>query len=844
MEAVTLCYFSSSWQPETQRVEHLTFMVETPSYYENISFCIDKTDVQYEDLECISPDYFRKDSEEPNLVEDVVEDVARSVYLLETPQYQPNQLFVAENNTEELLFLADTEQATEIVLKKVEVEYELNYEPKESITILIETPEYHDNKVVEVTSLEDIDLADVDYCGDSNENIELEDVELVTEQPQKLIVMIETPTYQENQIIEVDSSELMKIEEAQVEFCSAIPEEEDLTDLSIEADKIIMCLETPEYSDNQLIQVDSCDLLQNGDLAHVEYCVGQKHFKPIEDKITSSSKLIMCLETPEYCDNLLIQVSHDELTECGEEALVEYCSQVQLRPSTELPTKLTLCLETPIYYDNLEFEANINDEIDFEKFIVEYSRASDENLDNDEDDIPYVKDEESIICCVETPEYHDNKLVQIAAKDISNISKANLSYCVDDNEPDVCEELDEAELTARLVHGFDFIMNVSQKSNVVMLIETPTYQDNQIVEVDSDDLINFDNAEVNFCADTEEVNKTEDIDSENLILCVETPEYHQNQLIQVNANEFNMNGIESFIAYYGPALSNEPNEEVTNEWNNKKLVICLETPAYFDNVMFQVDFDNFVKFFEKTEIEYCALSSEKVDDKTGKLLMCIKSPSYFSNRLVQVDLEKALESFEDAIVDYEVDIKELIEDEEEQVKIEEPKTAIIAIEAPEYFPTRIVQIDAAKPLESAEIEYCEEIIQTDFEDKPVNQVNQYVEKKKRESLTICVGDKMGEVDRDEFLASPAKADVEFLTNRFYESFETTVPKKKQTRDEEMPSAHLCYYSDEYKQVEESLVIMIETDQGNKIMQVPMAAIDLLDMTVDYCASSGEKISGN
>ena len=88
VEAVTLCYFSSSWQPETETSEQLTFMVETPSYHENITFCLDKTDVQYEDLESISPEYFRTDSEEPSQTEEVAKDVAQSVFLLETPEYQ------------------------------------------------------------------------------------------------------------------------------------------------------------------------------------------------------------------------------------------------------------------------------------------------------------------------------------------------------------------------------------------------------------------------------------------------------------------------------------------------------------------------------------------------------------------------------------------------------------------------------------------------------------------------------------------------------------------------------------------------------------------------------------
>lgn len=331
--------------------------------------------------------------------------------------------------------------------------------------------------------------------------------------------------------------------------------------------------------------------------------------------------------------------------------------------------------------------------------------------------------------------------------------------------------------------------------------------------------------------------------------------------------------------------------------------MCVETPAYFDNIMLQVDFENFVQFCEQTEIEYCASDDEKIDDNTGKLLMCVESPSYFPNRLIQVNLESALDSFEEAVVDFTVEVNEIIDDNEEEINIDE-KPLIIAIGAPEYYSSKIVQIDATQSLENAEISHCEEVTGVEFDDEATQEIeledqpketfcvlietpeyhdNKIVEisslddisnadiefcgdsnediqveegsqfefeMKERESLTICVGDKMAEVNRDEFAAGAATTDLEYVSGQFYESFDIggTTPSKKTktatTQIEEGLSAHLCYYSDEYKPLEESLVMMVETDEGNRILQVPLSAVDIQEAEVDYYAMSDAHLTGS
>ena len=651
-EGPALCYFSASWEPDVEPSETITIMIGTPQYHDNTLVEIDKSDIQYERLENIDVAFATATNEqaEPETLDvDSSEESDKTTFLLETPEYHSNQLVTCDLNSE-VEYLADTDENVE-VQENVSMSEAMPEECQSKVALLVETPEYHDNKLIEVTSNEDIDTADVEFCVDSSENVELEEeVEENSAPKTKVVMMIETPEYQDNQVIEVESEEQVSVEDLEVDYCAEFAEKrkEDCMDNQLQ--------EPPFY-------------------------------------MPPRKKLILCVETPEYNINQLVQVDADE-----------FC-----------------CSDTAT---SIEFI------------------ASEENFSPDEE-----AESDTVVLCVEGPEYYQNRLVQVKLVD-GELESLEVDY--NGQTADAMEKSAEVETESAN----------EEPKKLVVLVETPEYQQNQIVEVDSEDIIEISTADVDFHTSTDEEP-------------VEAPE--------------------PVVAHCRAALSNEPNEIISNAWDRQKLILCLETPSYFDNVMLQVDYETFIKSCEACDAEYAFASDLEVSENTGKLVMCVETPSYFTNRLIEVDLESVVESFESSPIDYQVESLEILEDESDDQTLQAIST------------------------------------------EPAELSGKLVQK-----LTVCVGDKMGEVDRDNFVAQPAETDLDYCSSTFYESFETgskSQVSKKSTTPE--LSAHLCYFSDEYKYVCDSLVMMIETESGNKILQVQMSADDLMEVPVDFIAATGD-----
>ena len=246
-------------------------------------------------------------------------------------------------------------------------------------------------------------------------------------------------------------------------------------------------IEGPEYYSNTLLQVCFEEFLSEGENAEVNFRASVKpreedlDMMKTEDK-PEVQKFEFAIETPNYFNNQTFELEVEDISELEdlktfEKAEIYHVGETEENLEGEPMKTAVLLIETPEYQDNQLVEVDLEDNEDFEDFeksVVNFVADTEEKPEEDSE--VFFRDPEYVTLLIETPEYQDNKLVSVKLEDLimseSDLEGVEVEYVEDidssyDYEFPISSDLTEdeaarlkAELTSRLVHGFDFVLDL------------------------------------------------------------------------------------------------------------------------------------------------------------------------------------------------------------------------------------------------------------------------------------------------------------------------------------------------------------------------------------------------
>ena len=193
--------------------------------------------------------------------------------------------------------------------------------------------------------------------------------EVEEEQKFKIRSALETPAYQSNQQFEAafdsleDIANLKNLERSEVDFLTDLLAEDNLEDIEeissgpmMTEDKLVLCLETPEYQDNIIVQVNREDFFKYPEMAKIDFKKFTEEVMIDEDK-DAHEDLVFLVETPEYHKNLLISTSKLDFDFNQLQARIQYAAEASEDINEEINEAkkmegLVLMIEGPEYYSN------------------------------------------------------------------------------------------------------------------------------------------------------------------------------------------------------------------------------------------------------------------------------------------------------------------------------------------------------------------------------------------------------------------------------------------------------------------------------------------------------------
>ena len=749
--------------PEVQPdVKKIVMCIKTPEYFDNLLVQIRAEDLSYnlkdakveyvgsaEEVEAEIKAKADVDQREARLrVKELYEEmpsapVEKIVFMVENPEYFENNIFsvvksefFSRQEESRIEYLTSTseepeervEEATEVVVVSQPEEVQ-----QKKFTFMIKTPEYHDNKILEAEYGEDLESSVLTYSAETSEEAEVEPEEiLVTEgikkEEKKIVFCLETPEYHDNQIFQAKLEDyLQEGENCNLEFVSSENEvPEDLPEDKPEGSKLVLCVGTPEYHDNKIIQVDQEDFFKNHELAKVNY-VAEVSEEPEDDDSSTEDQLVFFLETPEYQENMIFSTLASDFNYNKLQARLLYAAdageQVEAEISEAKKTEdIVLMIETPEYYENTMVQVCYEEFLEYgEESFVNFVRS----MKNEEAEqiimSSEVEEEQKfkIRFALETPSYYSNQQFEAVFDNLEDI--ANLKI-LENSEVDFLTDLPSSE--ENLVDIEDISSGSTKtEDKLVLCLETPEYQDNIIVQVNREDFFKYpEMATIDFKKFTEEVMIDEDKDAhEDLVFLVETPEYHKNILISTSKLDFDFNQLQARVQYAAEA-SKDINEEIEEAKKMEGLVLMIEGPEYYSNTLLQVCFEEFLSEGENAEVNFKASVKPREED-----LEMMK----IEDRPVQ-KFEFAIETpnyFKNQTFELEVeDISELedlktfekaeiyhVGETEENLEGEPMKTAVMLIETPEYQDNQLVEVELE---DNEDFEKSVVNFVADTEDKP------------------------------------------------------------------------------------------------------------------------------
>ena len=746
-------------QPDVKKI---VMCIKTPEYFDNLLVQIRAEDLSYnlkdakveyvgsaEEVEAEIKAKADVDQREARLrVKELYEEmpsapVEKIVFMVENPEYFENNIFsvvksefFSRQEESRIEYLTSTseepeervEEATEVVVVSQPEEVQ-----QKKFTFMIKTPEYHDNKILEAEYGEDLESSVLTYSAETSEEAEVEPEEiLVTEgikkEEKKIVFCLETPEYHDNQIFQAKLEDyLQEGENCNLEFVSSENEvPEDLPEDKPEGSKLVLCVGTPEYHDNKIIQVDQEDFFKNHELAKVNY-VAEVSEEPEDDDSSTEDQLVFFLETPEYQENMIFTTLASDFNYNKLQARLLYAAdagdQVEADISEAKKTEeIVLMIETPEYYENTMVQVCYEEFLEYgEESFVNFVRS----MKNEEAEqiimSSEVEEEQKfkIRFALETPSYYSNQQFEAAFDNLEDI--ANLKI-LENSEVDFLTDLPSSE--ENLVDIEDISSGPTKiEDKLVLCLETPEYQDNIIVQVNREDFFKYpEMATIDFKKFTEEVMIDEDKDAhDDLVFLVETPEYHKNILISTSKLDFDFNQLQARVQYAAEA-SKDINEEIEEAKNMEGLVLMIEGPEYYSNTLLQVCFEEFLSEGENAEVNFKASVKPREED-----LEMMK----IEDRPVQ-KFEFAIETpnyFNNQTFELEVeDISELedlktfekaeiyhVGETEENLEGEPMKTAVMLIETPEYQDNQLVEVELE---DNEDFEKSVVNFVADTEDKP------------------------------------------------------------------------------------------------------------------------------
>ena len=918
-----LCYYSPEWGKEKPEDNFYTFMVEGPSYFENQIVQVEKSDFKFNGVQSrishlatssdenelkeaknqeeivfrIEGPEYHSDKEVQLKLEDAIgsledskiefcSDVPKEMkefdlpeakkftFCVDGPEYFPNRIFQVED-LEEIDALLIEDLIVDFVAENSDIK-ESEEEPEATkFTFCVEGPEYFPNNVF---TLEDLDFdlsqisdeAKVDYCAIAEEALEEPEVEI----SKSLVFCVEGPEYFPNRVFTLENLEdIPSVLEGDLEVNFIAEQTEDLTEVGDEtsSDKIIMCLQNPEYFENQIFQVDLANIEGSLEDAAVEY-IASTHEQVEEESSYGPEvqpdvkKIVMCIKTPEYFDNLLVQIRAEDLSFNLNNAKVEYVGsageveaeikakadvdqrEARLRVKElyeEMPSapieKIVFMVENPEYYENNVFSVVKSEFLSRQEeskieYLVSTSEEPEEKVEESTEVVMTSETEEvkknKFTFMIQTPEYHDNKIIE--AEFGEDLEASLLTYAAETSEDaEEAEEISAPEEVAK------------KEKRIVFCLETPEYHNNQIFQAKLDDYLQErENCNLEFVASEDEV--PEDLPEEKpegkkLVLCVGTPEYHDNKIVQVDQEDFFSNHELAKVNYVAD-VNEEPEDDDSSLQD--QLVFFLETPEYQENMIFTILASDFNYNKLQARLLYAADAGEQVEEeiseakKTEGLVLMIETPEYYPNTLVQVCYEEFLEYGEESFVNF---VRSMKNEEAEDITIssdvdEEQKFKIrFAVETPSYFSNqefeavfdKLEDIADLKFLENSEVDFLTDLPSSEEENLEDVDVTSSAPMKTEDKLVLCLetpeyqDNIIVQVNREDFFKYPEMAEIDF--KKFTEEV--------MVDDEDTP---------------EDLVFLLETPEYHKNLLISTSKLDFdfnqFQAHLLYAAEASEDIN--
>ena len=723
-------------EPEVEEDRKYQLMIKTPSYYPNKTLVVDIDAFELNPEEC----ELEYNSDVISGSDDVISDEEISekiVLMIETPQFYENQIISIQTDLEEIQNAPIEEQELDFIAINAEPEVEIeepeviieDIEITKKLNILIQNPEYFDDVIAQVDQNEfeaGISSSNVLFQGqipseELNNSSEPEDEEPeALEIEEKMIIMITQPEYFQNQIVEVGRQFFEnEVESSPISYLAGSdenPEPEVEPEVTEEAKKYVLCLENPEYCQNQIVQVE--ELSESAEIDFSGFFDKNQEFEDAEAETKLPEMLTMFVEGPEYSSGSLIQLDKANYCFNGEQTS---CNFISNSPSEEeeiknekSEEKIILKIENPEYFENQIFQVQVqelenqieNSKIDF--LIEEDVKQDSEFFEQSEID----EISKKMTLMIETPDYFENKICEVEldldnVDDLANLEEMETGYVIGTSESPVPA--------------------IEKDSKLTLMIGNPEYFGNQILRVDSDLFFeNSENAEVEFVGDAE-LEAVIEIEEEKpkMTLMVASPEYFTNQICQMTLADVDDDAIESAeIDFLSNSVETGNETEAETELEEieipEKLTILIKNPEYHDDIIAQVyqnDFNGQVLYQGKIESGSISESDDEPEvselEALETMTIMIETPQYYPNKICQInesDLENGLENVK---LEYAADSSEQPEQEVE-IELEEIEISIpevLMIGNPEYFENQIIQIEgpiqSCFDLENIGIEYLE-----------------------------------------------------------------------------------------------------------------------------------------
>ena len=725
-------------QPDVKKI---VMCIKTPEYFENVLVQIRAEDLSF-NLKDAKVEYVGSageveaeikakadvDQREARLrVKELYEEmpsapIEKIVFMVENPEYYENNVFsvvksefYSRQEDSKIEYLVPTSEEPEERIEEPEEVIVASAEPEEAkknkFTFMIQTPEYHDNKIIETEFAEDLESSPLTYAAETlkEPEFEAEVTEEIAKEEKRIVFCLETPEYHNNQIFQAKLQDyLQERENCNLEYVASEDEiPEDLPEEKPEGKKLVLCVGTPEYHDNKIVQVDQEDFFKNHELAKINYSADVE--EEIEEEVDNSQfedQIVFFLETPEYQENMIFTTLASDFNYNKLQARLLYAAdagkQVEEEISEAKKTEgLVLMIETPEYYPNTMVQVCYEEFLEYgEESFVNFVRS----MKNEEAELitmsSDVAEEQKfkIRFAIETPSYFSNQQFEATFDKLEDI--ANLKV-LENSEVDFLTDLPEAEDESLEVIEVTSVP-IKTEDKLVLCLETPEYQDNILVQVNREDFFKYpEMAEIDFKKFTEEVMTDDEKDPpEDLVFLLETPEYHKNLLITTSKLDFDFNQFQARLLYAAEA-SEDINEEIKAAKIMEGLVLMIEGPEYFSNTLVQVGFEEFLREEENAEVNFRALVKPREEDlvmmesedkpEARRFQFALETPNYFKNQTFELEVEdiselENLKTFEEAEIYH-------VGETEDDLEADAMKTAVILIETPEYQDNQLVEVE-------------------------------------------------------------------------------------------------------------------------------------------------------